>query len=154
MFTLLHRASMAPSTAALTVTTPRSPTRTATTRALEGRDPATTPTKSEGAVHVYGQLLRAALEPGALMAIATYPPQSLPGATYPFASAALSWDVIVPMDYWHAQRRAYSPAEVFAFVRDSVIQIRAHAAGHAGRGARPDGSRSGRGATRRPAAGG
>lgn len=43
-FTMLHRASMAPSTAARTVTAPRSATRTATTRAREGRRPATTPT--------------------------------------------------------------------------------------------------------------
>jgi len=79
----------------------------------------------EGAVHVYGQLLRAALGPGALMAIATYPPQSLPGATYPFASAALSWDVIVPMDYWHTSPRRYSAAEVYQYVRESVAEIRA-----------------------------
>ena len=80
---------------------------------------------SEGAVHVYGQLLRAALGSSALMAITTYPPQSLPGLSYPFASAALSWDAIVPMDYWHTSPRRYSPAEVYAYVRESVAEIRA-----------------------------
>ncbi len=79
----------------------------------------------EGAVHAYGQLLRAALGSGTLMAIATYPPQSLPGAAYPFASAALSWDAIVPMDYWHTSPRRYSPAEVYRYVRESVAGIRA-----------------------------
>jgi len=79
----------------------------------------------EGAVHVYGQLLRAALGSSALLAIATYPPWSLLGSTYPFASAALSWDVIVPMDYWHTSRRRYSPAEVYRYVRESVAGIRA-----------------------------
>jgi len=80
---------------------------------------------SEGAVHTYGQLLRAALGRGELMAIATYPPQSLPGAAYPFASAALSWDVIMPMDYWHTSPRRYSAAEVYQYVRESVAAIRA-----------------------------
>jgi len=79
----------------------------------------------EGAVHAYGQLLRAALGSRTLLAIATYPPQALPGAAYPFASAALNWDAIVPMDYWHTSARRYSPAEVYQYVRESVAGIRA-----------------------------
>jgi hypothetical protein len=80
---------------------------------------------SEGAVRAYGQILRATLGPRALMAVATYPPQWAAGRSYPFATVALSWDVIVPMDYWHVQRRAYTPAEVYKFVRDGVRLIRA-----------------------------
>ena len=63
---------------------------------------------SEGAVRAYGQIVRATLGPRALMAVATFPPQWAAGRTYPFATVALSWDVIVPMDYWHVRRRAYS----------------------------------------------
>jgi len=55
---------------------------------------------AEEAVHAYGQLVRAALGPAATMAI-------------------------VPMDYWHAQPRAYTPAEVYAYVRKSVAEVRA-----------------------------
>ncbi len=93
---------------------------------------------AEGTVHAYGQIVRAALGPAAPMAIAAVPPQSSAGRAFPFATAALSWDAIVPMDYWHAQRRAYGPAEVYAYVRDSVTQIRARAARHARRSAWPD----------------
>ncbi len=78
----------------------------------------------EGAVRAYGQVLRAALGPHALMSIATYPPQWAAGRAYPFATAALSWNAIVPMDYWHVRRRAYSADEVYQFVRDSVALIR------------------------------
>jgi len=80
---------------------------------------------NEAAVRAYGQVLRATLGPDATMAIATYPPQWADGRAYPFATAALSWNAIVPMDYWHLRRRAYSAAEVYAFVRDSVVMIRA-----------------------------
>ena len=80
---------------------------------------------NEGAVRAYGQVLRAALGPDTLMAIATFPPQWSAGRIYPFATAALSWNVVVPMDYWRLRRRAYSPAEVYAFVRASVALIRA-----------------------------
>jgi hypothetical protein len=82
-------------------------------------------TLAEGTVRAYGQVLRALLGPNALMAIATFPPQAHKGQTYPFATVALSWNVIVPMDYWHVQSRAYSAAEVYQFVRESVQLIRA-----------------------------
>src|SRR5205823_4297573 len=82
-------------------------------------------TMDEGAVRAYGQVLRGLLGPDELMAIATYPPQWHHGQTYPFATAALSWNVIVPMDYWHVQRRSYSVAEVYRFVQESVQAIRA-----------------------------
>lgn len=81
----------------------------------------------EAAVRAYGQVLRAMLGPDRLMAIATYPPQSEPGAAYPFATAALSWNAIVPMDYWHLGRRAYTPGEAYRYVYDSVRLIRARA---------------------------
>ncbi len=80
---------------------------------------------AEPAVRAYGQILRAMLGPDEPMAIATYPPQWAAGRAYPFATAALSWNVIVPMDYWHLYRRAYSPAEVYNFVSQGVRTIRA-----------------------------
>jgi hypothetical protein len=80
---------------------------------------------AEGAVRAYGAILRALLGPNELMAIATYPPQSRHGRTYPFATAALSWNVMVPMDYWHLKRRSYSAMEVYRFVRASIRLIRA-----------------------------
>jgi len=80
---------------------------------------------NEGAVRAYGQVLRATLGPDALMAIATFPPQWLAGRAYPFATAALSWNAVVPMDYWHLRRRAYTAAEAYDFVRESVTLIRA-----------------------------
>ncbi len=79
----------------------------------------------EGAVRAYGAILRATLGPDEPMAIATFPPQWSGGRTYPFATAALSWDAIVPMDYWRLRRRPYSAAEVYRFVRDSVTLIKA-----------------------------
>jgi hypothetical protein len=82
-------------------------------------------TMAEGTMRAYGQVLRALLGPDELMAIATFPPQEHKGQTYPFATAALSWNVIVPMDYWHLQSRVYSVAEVYQFVRESVQLIRA-----------------------------
>ncbi len=82
---------------------------------------------NEGVVRAYGQVLRATLGPDVLMAIATFPPQWSQGRAYPFATAALSWNAVVPMDYWRLRRRAYSPAEVYSFVRDSVTLIRARA---------------------------
>src|SRR2546423_7791973 len=82
-------------------------------------------TMAEGTVRAYVQQLRALLGPDELMAIATFPPQAHKGRTYPFATVALSWNVIVPMDYWHEQSRAYSTAEVYQFVRQSVQLIRA-----------------------------
>jgi hypothetical protein len=79
----------------------------------------------EGSVRAYGQVLRALLGPDEPMAIATFPPQSVPGRTYPFATVALSWNAIVPMDYWHLQIRPYSADEAYRYVRDSVRLIRA-----------------------------
>lgn len=75
-------------------------------------------------VDAYGGILRAALGPRALMAVATFPPQSFFGQAYPFAVVARDWDVIVPMDYWHELRRAYTPGEVYDYVRRSVALIR------------------------------
>jgi len=80
---------------------------------------------AEPTVRAYGQILRAMLGPDEPMAIATYPPQWAAGRAYPFATAALSWNVIVPMDYWHLYRRAYSAAEVYNFVSQGVRTIRA-----------------------------
>ena len=77
----------------------------------------------EGTVRAYGQVLRALLGPHEPMAIATFPPQSVPGSTYPFATAALSWNAIVPMDYWHLRLRAYSSGEAYRYVRASVQLI-------------------------------
>ena len=79
----------------------------------------------EGSVRAYGQVLRALLGPDEPMAVATFPPQSVPGRTYPFATVALSWNAIVPMDYWHLQIRPYSADEAYRYVRDSVRLIRA-----------------------------
>jgi hypothetical protein len=70
----------------------------------------------EGSMRAYGQVLRALLGPDEPMAIATFPPQSVPGRTYPFATVALSWNAIVPMDYWHLQIRPYSADEAYRYV--------------------------------------
>lgn len=75
-------------------------------------------------VRAYGEVLRARLGPHVLMAIATYPPQSYWGARYPFAIVARSWDLIIPMDYWHLQSRPYSAAEAAGYVEDSIAGIR------------------------------
>lgn len=80
---------------------------------------------SEVAVRAYGQLLRATLGPNVPLAIATYPPQWAAGKTYPFATAALTWNVIIPMDYWHLRSGPYSAATVYSFVAESINRIRA-----------------------------
>jgi len=79
----------------------------------------------EEAAQAYGQVVRDALGPDEPMVIVTAPPQADTGQAFPFATAALTWDAIAPMDYWHAQQRAYSAAEVYAYVRVSVAEIRA-----------------------------
>lgn len=77
------------------------------------------------AAQAYGQVVRDALGPDEPMVIVTAPPQADAGQAFPFATAALTWDAIAPMDYWHTQQRAYSAAEVYAYVRVSVAEIRA-----------------------------
>ncbi|HZS86047.1 MAG TPA: hypothetical protein VFE42_00965 [Chloroflexota bacterium] len=79
----------------------------------------------DGTMRAYSQIMRAMLGPDRLMAVATFPPQSSPGKTYPYAIVARSWNVIVPMDYWHLHHRTYGAGEVYRFVRDSVRLIRA-----------------------------
>ena len=78
-----------------------------------------------GAVKGYSQIVRALLGPQELMGVATYPPQGSWGRLYPFAIVAASWNVIAPMDYWHVQRRTYTPAEAQAYVRNSILGVRA-----------------------------
>lgn len=75
-------------------------------------------------VRAYSQILRAHLGPHALMAIATYPPQAFWGRTYPFRTVARSWDVIVPMDYWHVARHRYSETQAYKYVAASISGIR------------------------------
>ncbi|HWE60291.1 MAG TPA: SH3 domain-containing protein [Chloroflexota bacterium] len=75
-------------------------------------------------VRAYSQVVRARLGPRVLMGIATYPPQSYWGARYPFRTVARSWDVIVPMDYWHLSPRPYAAAEAADYVTASIAGIR------------------------------
>jgi hypothetical protein len=75
-------------------------------------------------VRAYGQVVRALLGPRVLMGIATYPPQSYWGMRYPFRTVARSWDVIVPMDYWHLRPRPYSAQEAARYVTASIAGIR------------------------------
>lgn len=74
-------------------------------------------------VRAYGQILRALLGPHELMTIATYPPQSYWGQRYPFRTVARSWDLIIPMDYWHLEPRTYTAAEAGAYVAASIAGI-------------------------------
>jgi hypothetical protein len=75
-------------------------------------------------VRAYGEILRAELGPRVLMGIATYPPQSYWGARYPFRTVARSWDVIVPMDYWHTSAGSYSAQDAARYVTASIDGIR------------------------------
>jgi hypothetical protein len=75
-------------------------------------------------VRAFSQILRVHLGPRALMAIATYPPQSFWGRTYPYSTVARSWDVIAPMDYWHVARHAYSGTQAYRYVAASISGIR------------------------------
>jgi hypothetical protein len=75
-------------------------------------------------VRAYGQILRAELGPRVLMGIATYPPQSYWGARYPFRTVARSWDVIVPMDYWHLSSGTYTAQDAAHYVTASIKGIR------------------------------
>lgn len=79
----------------------------------------------EAYVRAYSQILRARLGPRYLMGVATYPPQSYWGRRYPFRTVARSWDLIVPMDYWHLEQRAYTPGEAAAYVAASIDGVRA-----------------------------
>jgi hypothetical protein len=74
-------------------------------------------------VRAYSQILRARLGLRVLMAIATYPPQTSLGRVYPFQTVARSWDLIVPMDYWHVARRSYSESEAYRYVATSITDI-------------------------------
>ena len=75
-------------------------------------------------VRAYSQIVRARLGPHVLMAAATYPPQSYWGGRYPFRTVARSWDVILPMDYWHVRPHAYSASDVYQYVQRSIQDIR------------------------------
>jgi hypothetical protein len=79
----------------------------------------------EADVRAYSQVTRALLGGNQPMGIATFPPQQGPGKSYPFRTVARSWDVIVPMDYWHLQHRRYTEAESYDFVARSITLIRA-----------------------------
>ncbi|HUY79717.1 MAG TPA: hypothetical protein VMV29_23295 [Ktedonobacterales bacterium] len=74
-------------------------------------------------VYTYGQLLRALLGPNELLVDSALYPGASPN--YPYAAVAASWNVIAPMDYWHSHySRTYGPAEVRAFVTNSITTIR------------------------------
>jgi hypothetical protein len=76
-------------------------------------------------VRAYGQVLRAQLGPGMLMAITTYAPQTYWGRIYPFRTAARSWDLVAPQDYWHSAPHAYTADQAYRFVADSITMVRA-----------------------------
>src|SRR5260370_16233035 len=76
-------------------------------------------------VRAYGQVLRARLGPRVLMIIATYPPQEYWGKRYPFRTAAQSWDVIAPMDYWNIHNHPYTESQAYSFVATSISGIQA-----------------------------
>jgi hypothetical protein len=90
----------------------------------------------EADVRAYSQVTRALLGGDQPMGICTYPPQEGPGKTYPFRTVARSWDVIVPMDYWHTSHRRYTEADSYAFVARSLALIRA-ASGQPGQAVAP-----------------
>jgi len=78
-------------------------------------------------VRAYSQVLRARIGPHVLMAITTYPPQSYWGRIYPFRTVARSWDMVAPQDYWHLRHRTYTADEVYRYVLDSIMELRAAA---------------------------
>jgi hypothetical protein len=76
------------------------------------------------AVYTYGQLVRAQVGPGMPMIAAVLHPWTHP--QYPYEVIASTWNVIAPMDYWHAApRRAYSDAATTTFVATSLATVRA-----------------------------
>ncbi|HEY3109027.1 MAG TPA: hypothetical protein VGL23_09755, partial [Chloroflexota bacterium] len=78
-------------------------------------------------VHAYGQLVRAMLGDDYPLVVATYPPETPRGRTYPFAVVARSWNVIAPMDYYHRPGRAYGADEAYHYVARSIELIRERA---------------------------
>ena len=78
----------------------------------------------EPIVRAYGQILRARLGRAALMVATVYPPNSYWGQRTPFRAIAQSFDLIAPMDYWHLRARPYGAADAYAYVRQSISDIR------------------------------
>ncbi len=75
-------------------------------------------------VYTYGQMLRALLGPDELLVDSALYPGASPN--YPYAAVAASWNVLAPMDYWHSSpNQSYGPADVRAFVTNSITTIRA-----------------------------
>jgi hypothetical protein len=75
-------------------------------------------------VYSYGQLLRGLLGPDTLLVDCTLHPFTHAG--YPYASVAVSWNVLAPMDYWHSRfYHTYTTRDVAQFVTSSVVTIRA-----------------------------
>lgn len=73
----------------------------------------------------YARLARALAGPRGLVVAVTDPPQYRP--TYPFRALAPYVQVFAPMDYWHVVERYYTYAQVYAWVRASVAQVRRRA---------------------------
>jgi hypothetical protein len=75
-------------------------------------------------VYTYGQLLRALIGPDMLLVAHVFHPFAQ--VYYPYAAIATSWNVILPMNYWHSRaNRAYSPADVRRFVANSITTVQA-----------------------------
>jgi len=78
----------------------------------------------EPLVRAYGQILRARLGRAALMVATVYPPSSYWGRRTPFRAVAQSFNLIAPMDYWHLRARPYGANDAYAYVRQSISDIR------------------------------
>lgn len=76
-------------------------------------------------VATYARQARAALGTGAPLVGVTWAPQQKPN--YPYRALAPYVTAFAPMDYWHVLPEGYSYAEVYSWVRSSVLQLRVDA---------------------------
>jgi hypothetical protein len=79
----------------------------------------------EVANRAFAQLLRANAGPDACLAALVYQPQLASGRQTPYAALAESFNVLLPMAYWHGRPIRYSRQDAYAYVAEAVQGVRA-----------------------------
>ncbi len=100
--------------------------RTSTGDQLDGIAPDIEDNLDASDVSAFSQILRAKLGPNRLIVGVIFPAGTWIGRQHPVADIlGRSFNALAPMDYWHDAQRAFSPALISDFIRQSVVDIHA-----------------------------
>ncbi|MCL6445692.1 MAG: S-layer homology domain-containing protein, partial [Alicyclobacillus sp.] len=78
-------------------------------------------------MQAFSAFIRNLIGPNEPYVATIYPPQS--GFATPMSTLAQYVNAFAPMDYWHSKERDYTFSDVYAYVTDSINQIKAAAPG-------------------------